>query len=164
MESIEEIIHAIATAFVGVGRGQVTLHEAEVMDVYGSEVERREARRRDPEDDWTTVPAASLEECPSALSFLDPESWRFYLPAYMRLALRHFGLPHNSAIDQAIYFSRRGQAGTSSGPESGAGPGRSAVPRLRPRARGELRRRVRETGARHLLVVGELNVSRAAFD
>jgi hypothetical protein len=103
MDSADDIIRAIEAAFAGVGRGRVTLHEAEVMDAYGSEAERGEARRRDREDDWTEVPAASIEECPTALSFLDPESWRFYLPAYMRLALLRLGQQHNDAIDQAIY-------------------------------------------------------------
>ena len=103
MDSADDIIRAIEAAFAGVPCGQVTLHEAEVMDAYGSEVERRAARRFDPDDDWTKVSAASIEECPTALSFLDPESWRFYLPAYMRLALRRFGQPHNEAMDQAIY-------------------------------------------------------------
>ncbi|HEX3906219.1 MAG TPA: DUF6714 family protein [Polyangia bacterium] len=103
MDSAEAIVRVIETAFAGVAPGRITLHEAEAMDLYGSDVERREARRHDPEDDWRNVPGPSIEACPSALSYLDPEGWRFYLPAYLRLGLRHFGQPRNAAIDQAIY-------------------------------------------------------------
>src|SRR5262245_36690140 len=42
---------------------------------------------RDPETDWRGVPADSLDECPAALSHASPQSWLFYLPAYMRYAL-----------------------------------------------------------------------------
>ena len=49
------------------------------------------------------MPGVSIEECPDALSFLDPEGWRFYLPAYMRWALRDLKDSHSTAIDQTIY-------------------------------------------------------------
>ncbi len=103
MEPVERIIQAIEQAFTGVRRGAITLHEAEVLDSYGTEAERRRARTLDTEDDWRRVRDSSIEECPAALSFLDPESWRFYLPAYMRCGLRFLTEPRNRAIDQAIY-------------------------------------------------------------
>ena len=103
MESVEDIITAIEEAFAGVARGAVTLHEAEIIDDYGTEAERLHARTYDPEVNWRDVPDSSIQECPAALSFVDPVSWRFYLPAYMRFGLRHLRDPRNSAIDHAIY-------------------------------------------------------------
>ena len=103
MESVESIIAAIEEAFAGVARGSVTLHEAEIIDDYGTAAERLHARARDPEVNWPDVPDSSIQECPAALSFVDPVSWRFYLPAYMRFGLRHLREPRNSAIDHAIY-------------------------------------------------------------
>jgi Family of unknown function (DUF6714) len=103
MESVEAVIAAIEKAFRGVVRGAVTLHEAEVMDGYGTDAARREARTRDREVDWRDVPDSSIRECPTALSFLDPVSWRFYLPAYVRFGLRHLEDSRSSTIDHAIY-------------------------------------------------------------
>jgi hypothetical protein len=98
----ESIITAMERAFTALSRGIVTLHEAEVIDHYGTDAERRKARTRDTEKDWRDVPDASIEECPNALPHLDPVSWRFYLPAFMRFGLRTMRSPRSS-IDRAIY-------------------------------------------------------------
>jgi hypothetical protein len=103
LESVESIIQTIEQAFSGVRRGAITLHEAEVLDSYGTDAERQDARTLDTEDDWRQVPDASIGECPVALSFVDPKSWRFYLPAYMRFGLRFLTAPSKGAIDHAIY-------------------------------------------------------------
>lgn len=103
MDSPDDVVSAIESAFAGVPRGRVTLHEAEAMDRRLSIEEATAARKRDPESDWRDVPAASIEECRAALCFVDADSWRFYLPAYMRLGLRHLDAPRNLAIDVAIY-------------------------------------------------------------
>jgi hypothetical protein len=102
------IIDQIERAFAGVRRGSITLHEAEVIDAYGTDAERRRARARDTEEDWRDVPDASVEACPDALTFVDPESWRFYLPAYMRYGLRHLQSRRSSTIDHAIYSLAKG--------------------------------------------------------
>ena len=89
MKSVDDVIREIEDAFLGVPLGQLTLHEADLMDSYGAtEAQRKAARDRDPERDWRAVPDASLRECDYALSYLDPVSWRFYLPAFMRCGLR----------------------------------------------------------------------------
>ena len=98
----QSLIVALEHAFASVSRGAVTLHEAEVIDDYGTDAERTKARRRDPELDWRDVPDSSIASCLDALSHLDPESWRFYLPAFIRLGLRTMTGPH-SPIDRAIY-------------------------------------------------------------
>lgn len=85
----DALVEAIRSAFAGVPRGSITLHEAEVIDAYGTDAQRRAARRRDMEKSWEEVPDSAVAECPNALSHLDPEGWRYYLPAYMIWSIRH---------------------------------------------------------------------------
>ncbi|NUO49410.1 MAG: hypothetical protein HOV80_11195 [Polyangiaceae bacterium] len=108
MDPVEDIIRAIEEAFAGVPCGEITIHEAEVIDAYGTEAMRRKARARDTETDWRDVPDSSVTECSDALTFLDPVGWRFYLPVYMRFGLRHLRSGHNNAIDHAIYSLNKG--------------------------------------------------------
>jgi hypothetical protein len=100
VQPIEQVIKEVEDAFRGVPLGKLTLHEAEALDGYATDVERRAARELDREQDWRDVPDTAIQECSVALSFLDPESWRFYLPAYIRYGLRH---PGGGAVDSAIY-------------------------------------------------------------
>lgn len=97
------LLEAIRAAFAGVRRGAITIHEAEVIDSYGGATEREAARELDTEDTWEGVPNEVIPECQDALRHLDPESWRFYLPAYMTWAVKHFR--HNQSIvsDFTIY-------------------------------------------------------------
>jgi hypothetical protein len=90
-------------AFSQVEPGEITLHEAQAIDGHGTEGEQRNARKLDPERDWRDVPIASLEDCPSALSHLDPPAWRFYLPAFMRAVLRDLRNAEGSHGDPVIY-------------------------------------------------------------
>ena len=78
-----EVIAAIRAAFDGVERGAVTLHEADVMDSYGSAEERAAARLLDTDRVWEQVQAEDIERFSSALCFLDAEGFRYYIPAYM---------------------------------------------------------------------------------
>ena len=100
MQSVEQVIEEVEDAFREVPLGKVTLHEAEALDSCATDVERRAARDLDRERDWRDVPDRAIRECSVALSFLDPESWRFYLPAYIRYGLRH---RDKGAVDSAIY-------------------------------------------------------------
>jgi hypothetical protein len=98
MDSAEDVIHTVEEAFARVSRGKITLHEALVIDAYGDERRRKRARKRDPEQGWRDIPGSVLEECYSALSFLDPRSWRFYLPAFIC-----WGLSTGRLIHEAVY-------------------------------------------------------------
>lgn len=89
-DDVEAIIDAIRSAFASVPQGRITIHEAEVIDGYGSPATREEARQRDTEEGWDRVPDQDIEECTTALSHLDPQGWRYYIPAYMVWSLRHF--------------------------------------------------------------------------
>jgi hypothetical protein len=100
---VRAIVEEIRSAFAGVPRGAITIHEAEVIDVYGTDARRRRARLLDTEDRWDEVPDPAIEECTTALCYLDPEGWRFYLPAYMVWTLHHFRTTSSMVRDQTIY-------------------------------------------------------------
>jgi hypothetical protein len=97
------IIDAIHEAFRGVARGAISLHEAEVIDECGSEEEQATARALDTEDRWEDIPDQHIEECIAALAFVDPESWRYYIPRYMEWSLRHFRTSDSIVSDFTIY-------------------------------------------------------------
>jgi hypothetical protein len=99
----QAIVDAIREAFAGVRRGAITLHEAEVIDSYGSDDERADARQRDTEQNWEDLPDQHIEECPWALCHLDPVSWRYYIPAYMIWSLRNFRSNDSIVSDFTIY-------------------------------------------------------------
>lgn len=97
------LIEAIKSAFAQVGPGEITLHEAEVIDSHANMEERSQARRLDYEASWWEVPDEAIEACPNALPHLDPEGWRFYIPAYMTWALRHFRDSNSIITDYTIF-------------------------------------------------------------
>lgn len=98
------VLRAIEDAFAGVPPGRITIHEAEAIDRWAPDDERAAERRRDPERDWREVSDAAIGECQDALAFLDPAGWRFYIPAYMRWAIRHLGDGGGSMVpDHTIY-------------------------------------------------------------
>ncbi len=97
------IIAAIEEAFRGVPRGAISIHEAEVIDVYGSQVEQACARKRDAERRWEDVPGESIEACTTALCHVDPTSWRYYIAAYMVWSLRNFRTNNSMTCDATIY-------------------------------------------------------------
>jgi Family of unknown function (DUF6714) len=100
----ESIIDEIRQAFGRVSREDgVTLHEAVVIDNFGSEEERIAARALDPDLCWQDVPDHLIEDHHEALCFVDPKGFCYYLPAYMVWALRHFETSESVSVDHAIY-------------------------------------------------------------
>jgi hypothetical protein len=78
-----------------------------VLDNYGSAQAQAEARTLDPEERWQLVPDQALIDCESALSFLDPPGFRFYLPAFMRAGLRQFPQdPHGFRSSCEFHLTR----------------------------------------------------------
>lgn len=93
-ERRDAVIAEINHAFDGVSRGYgITLHEAIALDDYASQKERMAARRRDREACWQDVTDEDILECPSALSFLDAEGFRYYIPTFMILGLNCLQVP-----------------------------------------------------------------------
>jgi hypothetical protein len=88
---VQVIVGEIHRAFSDVSRADgVTLHEALVIDDYGSDAERTAARELDTDCRWQDVPDRLIEENDSVLSFMDPTGFRYYLPAYMVWSLRNY--------------------------------------------------------------------------
>jgi hypothetical protein len=101
-ERRDALIAEINHAFDGVSRGYgITLHEAIALDDYASQGERMAARRRDRESSWQEVTDKDVLECQSALSFLDPEGFRYYIPVFMILGLRYLQVPRRDASHDA---------------------------------------------------------------
>ena len=92
----------------GVSRGNgVTLHEARAIDDYKSEPERKNARKLDKDNSWDEVPDADIEHYYDVFSFFDVEGFRYYLPAYMIWAIKHFEVSESCSSDNVIYVLTR---------------------------------------------------------
>lgn len=84
------LAHSITSAFDGVAlEDGISLSEARVIDDYGSDEERHEARRGDSEKSWLEVSDSKLTDLSDTFNFLCPKGLRFYLPAFMLSAVRH---------------------------------------------------------------------------
>jgi hypothetical protein len=76
-----EVVALIREAFAGVTRGNgVTLHEADMIDSYGSAHERAQSRKLDRDVRWQDVPAADIVNNSHVLSFLDHAGFHYYYP------------------------------------------------------------------------------------
>ena len=99
----DSIIGEIRRAFGKVSRDDgVTLHEALVIDNYGSDAERSAARRLDTDCRWEDVPDQLIQENDSALCFLDPKGFCYYLPAYMVWSLRNYETSESFSVNHPI--------------------------------------------------------------
>ena len=88
-EKAEKIIAAIYQAFGNVLRGGgVSLREGDALDSYANDELLKQARALDNDLHWWEIPAEQLEQFHTALSFMDAEGFRYYIPAYMTHALR----------------------------------------------------------------------------
>ncbi|MEM6755930.1 MAG: DUF6714 family protein [Planctomycetota bacterium] len=101
----EQVIALIEEAFDGVPRGMIGIHEADVIDDYGSIEQRREAAKLDTYRRWQDIPDEWIARHDSALCFFDPPSWKGHIPACMRWALRYLRDPNLPGLgtDSVIY-------------------------------------------------------------
>jgi outer membrane protein assembly factor BamB len=98
------LIAQIRTAFASVTRlGGVSLHEADVIDGYGSPQQRNAARKLDTDRVWWEVPDADIERYYWILPLLDATGFRYYIPAYMTRALAHYEHSESVSDDMTIY-------------------------------------------------------------
>jgi hypothetical protein len=99
-----ELIGEITSAFSGVSReGGTTLHEAIAIDDMESAEEQRAARSLDVELSWQDVPDADISDCSSALSFLDEKGFRYYIPAFMTYALKHWEDDEEAVLSTSVF-------------------------------------------------------------
>jgi hypothetical protein len=86
-----DLVSIIEDAFKGVTQPKsITLHVAQAHDDYDY-LNNSKHRKNDYIGDWNNVPSEHLAKCRDALSYLDAEGIRFYLPAYMVWVLKDFG-------------------------------------------------------------------------
>ena len=99
----DQLIADIEAAFREVERGAgETLREAD-WEGAGTEDQRGEARSLDTDRTWLEIPDDVIDRHEAALTFVDPEGFRYYLPAFMRWALRHYHDSDRITVDTAIY-------------------------------------------------------------
>ncbi len=111
-ENAEALIHSIRAAFLGVQRGTITLHEAKVIDNYGTPEARAEARKHDTDRRWEQVPDTHIEKCGWSLSHVNPQSWQYYIAPLMIWSLRYFHASDSIVSDYTIYtFDPQEQVG-----------------------------------------------------
>ena len=80
----EILCSKIREAFAGVKLGKgIGLHEADGQDDYEDAATCASYRASDEKDDWSRIPVEKLNKCFSSLSYFDPESMRFHLPAFL---------------------------------------------------------------------------------
>lgn len=103
----DRLLNQIEQAYQHVSRGSgITLHEAGVIDDYGTPQERAEARLLDTDTHWSQVDVISIDLAGACLGFLDDTGFRYYLPAYLTAALRHgYSKIFDDFIDSNIYES-----------------------------------------------------------
>lgn len=86
----DQLLDQIEVAFRHVSRGSgTTLHEARVIDNYGTQQQRAEARLLDTDTHWSHVDVINIDPGGFCIGFLDDIGFRYYLPAYMSATLRH---------------------------------------------------------------------------
>ena len=100
------IIAQIEEAFDGVERDDgVTLHEARELDDYGSPEELAAARAKDTESRWQDIPESWIDKYADTLPFMDVKGFRYYIPAFMIWALKHYDDGSGSFADDAALYA-----------------------------------------------------------
>ncbi len=99
-DAVKQIVDAFAEVSLGNG---VSLHEADMIDDYGTDEEQAAARRQDELLDWQRIPDEDMENHSFVLCFMDDEGLRFHLPAYMRFTLRRYRESESMSTDSTLY-------------------------------------------------------------
>ncbi|MBE7386126.1 MAG: hypothetical protein F6J95_032650 [Leptolyngbya sp. SIO1E4] len=98
------LIQRITDAFADVLREDgVSLHQARVIDDYGSAEEEAQARLLDTDTHWWEVPDEWIAEFYEILSFVDPKGFRYYIPAYMIWMLKHYDDTYSNTAGSTVY-------------------------------------------------------------
>lgn len=89
MPKAEALASEITKAFAGVQlEDGIGLLEAEGISYYKSDSVLKALRKQDERKDWQRIPAITLAEKASALSFFDTKGFFFHLPAYLVAEVR----------------------------------------------------------------------------
>jgi hypothetical protein len=99
-----ELLCRIESAFGAVQLcGGLSLHQGRARDNYESPEGVAAARTFDTEVTWQEIPDAKVDRLGDALSFLDAEGFRFYIPRFMMFALEHSGHSSSWASAAPVY-------------------------------------------------------------
>jgi len=100
----QEIIDEIASAFAGVTRDDgVSLHQADVIDDYGTPEQQMAARELDVDETWDQVPDEDIAKYYWVLSHMDPKGLQYYVPAFMTWALRNYDVSDSASLDAIVF-------------------------------------------------------------
>ena len=93
-----EVVKVVESAFEGVERASTSLRQYRLTDLKGmsgeiTDQEWTEAGRNRLDQVWQDIPDSEIEECGVLLAHMEPESFRYFLPAYLRYSLKHYDLP-----------------------------------------------------------------------
>ncbi len=84
------LLQLIEDAFQGIELGNgVSLHEADVIDSYGSPEKRQTARAKDEKEDWRKLVGDPelIRVGGAGMIFFDAEGLRFHLPGFLSVAV-----------------------------------------------------------------------------
>src|SRR5450432_2467058 len=98
----QSIIDEIRNSFSDVKRGPLSPHQANNVK-YATPQQLNEFGNLDVDDNWAEIPDQDIEANDRALYGADPESWRYFLPAWMIWSLRSFRTNDLFIADQIIY-------------------------------------------------------------
>ena len=104
---IDQIERAFSNVTLEAG---VSLHEADVIDGYGSDDERKKARAGDEKEDWQHISEEDIARYQHVLCFMDAEGLRFHWPAWMVFTLRRYKTSDSLSTDSIIYSICRSAA------------------------------------------------------
>jgi hypothetical protein len=98
---IKEIEETFCDVLLGDG---ITISQAMVIDDSGTSEEEAEARKQDTESCWQDITDQKIIDCCSVFSYMDAKGFHFYIPAYMRTALRHFYDDPNGIVTTCEFY------------------------------------------------------------
>ena len=108
--SAEELIKAIEQAFDGVERSTTSLRQFLLTDQFGlsrdiTDKEWTQAGKSRIDSMWQDIPDSELEECNCLLAHMQAEEFQYFLPAYLRYAVKHYKKPiwETDIIGSVVY-------------------------------------------------------------
>ncbi len=108
-QKLSQVIKAIEEAFDDVPFPRTTVHEAELVDDTTfrnvTDVEIEKAIQMDKVSHWNEVQFEHLEECEAALSHIEEDGFKFYIPAFMILGLKKLVVEDegSTTLDQVVF-------------------------------------------------------------
>ena len=99
--------------------GKISLHVAQAHDDYIYDKDAYYGKF-DHRGQWQDIPAEHIENCPNALSYLEPDGLRYYLPAYMNLAYLYQSWSRSTSVfrnRECLKWAMSGHGRQRSGPK-----------------------------------------------